>query len=524
MASPSSGRYQSRLFNFVHQQSRRLTENLRSASRHLQVSASWGAQLLLYPVYLLFQSKRSTGKQFYQTVQQSWPQLQADDTISQPQTPPTADTPIQRVLLLVNVPSEEAVSTPKQGKTDSPNRNRPVVRGIATQLSSHTLVLVTAQNEILDILTSQQQQKLQERIIGEIADYWRYQRLAHSPGFGQAYPTLRETGSNLDLSINTYQALASLDRTFAQLESNYLAPVSEVAITISQRSRALVQRVQTQLNVLLSGLPQPTGSKSPSNNSSAHTLQIQALIWAAIDYFFGHRRGKQLGQTTPTTNSLELQQSSKPSRKPLLQSHSRRQSGGGMSRPSFASSNLPSAQLPSQLISDPWLTLDDLFGDSESGVLEPELSKSQTMSHRAGKTNSALPPSQTDRYSVQNLLSRFQRFFPQPEQAPGLVKRQETTKGEAVAVGKGIEKVGSKQLSLLPKSSQSVSAGKSSNQPCSHCTQLESAPDWIETNASLMGYVKHPLEILLQWLDRAMLWLEDVLMIVWQWVQKLLLW
>ena len=202
MASPSSGRYQSRLFNFVHQQSRRLTENLRSASRHLQVSASWGAQLLLYPVYLLFQSKRSTGKQFYQTVQQSWPQLQADDTISQPQTPPTADTPIQRVLLLVNVPSEEAVSTPKQGKTDSPNRNRPVVRGIATQLSSHTLVLVTAQNEILDILTSQQQQKLQERIIGEIADYWRYQRLAHSPGQGQAYPTLRETGYNLGLGIN----------------------------------------------------------------------------------------------------------------------------------------------------------------------------------------------------------------------------------------------------------------------------------------------------------------------------------
>lgn len=581
MASPSSGRYQSRLFNFVHQQSRRLTENLRSASRHLQVSASWGAQLLLYPVYLLFQSKRSAGKQFYQNVQQSWPQLQADNTISQPQTPPTADTPIQRVLLLVNVPSEEAVSTPKQGKTepinflaflskqwfkffsnspkstssltplhskstpaqqehpcsptsysalaDSPTRNRPVVRGIATQLSSHTLVLVTAQNEILDILTPQQQQKLQERIIGEMADYWRYQRLAHSAELGQAYPTLRETGSPLEYSLHTYQALAFLDRTFAQLETNYLAPVSEVAITISQRSRDLVQRVQTQLTVLLSGLPQPTGSKSsPSNNSEAHTLQIQALIWAAIDYFFGHRRRKQLGQTTPTTISLELQPGSKPNRKPLPQRHSGRQSGGGTIRPPSASSNLPSAQLPSQLVSDPWLTLGDLFGDSESGVREPstvhepELSNSQTMSHLAGKTNSALPSSQSAGYSVQNLLSRFQRLFPQPEQAPGLVKRQKTTKGKAVAVGKEIEKVGSKQLSLLPKPSQSVSAGESSNQPCTQSTQLDPAPDWIETNARLMGYVKHPLEKLLQWLDQAMLWLEDVLMIVWQWVQKLL--
>jgi len=34
-----------------------------------------------------------------------------------------------------------------------------------------------------------------------------------------------------------------------------------------------------------------------------------------------------------------------------------------------------------------------------------------------------------------------------------------------------------------------------------------------------MGYAAS-LGILLQWLDRAMLWLEDV--IVWQWVQKLL--
>jgi len=28
-----------------------------------------------------------------------------------------------------------------------------------------------------------------------------------------------------------------------------------------------------------------------------------------------------------------------------------------------------------------------------------------------------------------------------------------------------------------------------------------------------MGYVKHPLEQLLEWLDRAMLWLENFLMI-----------
>ena len=39
---------------------------------------------------------------------------------------------------------------------------------------------------------------------------------------------------------------------------------------------------------------------------------------------------------------------------------------------------------------------------------------------------------------------------------------------------------------------------------------LEHNPDWIETNATAMGYVKHPLEQLLEWLDLAILWLEDV--------------
>ncbi len=38
----------------------------------------------------------------------------------------------------------------------------------------------------------------------------------------------------------------------------------------------------------------------------------------------------------------------------------------------------------------------------------------------------------------------------------------------------------------------------------------------------MMGYVKHPLEQLLDWLDRVMLYLEDFLIVVWRWIQQLL--
>ncbi|MEO8891090.1 MAG: hypothetical protein ABI417_06075, partial [Coleofasciculaceae cyanobacterium] len=45
---------------------------------------------------------------------------------------------------------------------------------------------------------------------------------------------------------------------------------------------------------------------------------------------------------------------------------------------------------------------------------------------------------------------------------------------------------------------------------------LDAAPDWIETPATPSGYVKHPLEQLLEWLDSAMLWLEELVTKIWR--------
>ncbi|WP_204151101.1 hypothetical protein [Leptolyngbya sp. CCY15150] len=44
-------------------------------------------------------------------------------------------------------------------------------------------------------------------------------------------------------------------------------------------------------------------------------------------------------------------------------------------------------------------------------------------------------------------------------------------------------------------------------------------PDWIETDALVMGYVKHPLEQVLEWLDLSMVWLEERATSLWHWVQ-----
>jgi len=50
---------------------------------------------------------------------------------------------------------------------------------------------------------------------------------------------------------------------------------------------------------------------------------------------------------------------------------------------------------------------------------------------------------------------------------------------------------------------------------------FERGEDWIETQATPTGYIKHPLEQILEWLDRAMFWIEELFVKVWRWWQRL---
>jgi hypothetical protein len=53
-----------------------------------------------------------------------------------------------------------------------------------------------------------------------------------------------------------------------------------------------------------------------------------------------------------------------------------------------------------------------------------------------------------------------------------------------------------------------------------HNHDIEPTPDWIETEAISTGYVKHPLEQILEWLDVGMLLLEEVTIKAWQWMRQ----
>ncbi|MBD2725558.1 hypothetical protein H6G96_04280 [Nostoc sp. FACHB-892] len=533
MSSGSSGRYQSRLFNFVHQQSRRVTQQWEHTFRHLQVATKWGVEVLLYPVYLLFQASESSGKTLQTKEPQTRLKLQPNDTDSQPEIP-NVDSPIQHILEAVNyLSSDEAAFTPgktvyrfkplaflevfrlklvdnnftnnasltqstdiRENKVGNLNLSQlenalkqhlPVVRGIATDLMNRSLVLVTADNEILDILTPQQQVELEDRIINEVANYWQHWRLIIAKKETELLPQINRLLAKLtdgnptkipvlaeaipkDL-LNTDRLLAFLDITVAKLESNALLPVQE-------RSQEIVQVAQTQLNIFLYGKEQLAIKgeiTAAADGLETHTLNLQALIEAALNYFFGVGNRKTL---EPTNSNEQLSSKILPSRLRKALSKSR--------------------QLEKQdLAADPWLTWNDLFGDTET-VTDKPVTLSQ-------KTNPALASSLSVRYFPQNNLT-----VQQPKIGSGLVRKKQSTSNLASSQKTSQKVVSAKQTETRISQTKSESRkGEILHRQFDRSSQVEAQPDWIETKATSTGYEKHPLEQLLEWVDYVMLWLEE---------------
>ncbi|OYD99947.1 hypothetical protein [Nostoc sp. 'Peltigera membranacea cyanobiont' 232] len=545
MSSGSSGRYQSRLFNFVHQQSRRVTQQWEHTFRHLQVATKWGVEALLYPVYLLFQSSESSGKTLQTKEPQTRLKLQPNDTDFQSKIP-NADNPIQQVLEAVNyLLSDETTFTP--AKTSEPfnalallgvfrlkfvyknstnnvsltksstitenqavilhpsqlenasKQDFPVVRGIATNLMNRSLVLVTTDNEILDILTPQQQAKLEERIINEVANYWQYWRLVIAKKETELLPQIDrllvkltegdttkipvlDRGIPKDL-VKKDRLLAFLDIAVAKLESNALVPVQE-------RSQEIVQVAQTKLNIFIYGKEQLAANGEIATNTDGletHTLNLQALIEAALNYFFGVGNRKTL---EPTTSDERF-----PGK--LFSSRLRK-----------ALSNSPLLE-NQDLVVDPWLTWGDLFGDTETIT-----DKSVTLSE---VKNPALAASLSVRHFPQKNLT-----VKQPKIGSGLVRRKQPT-SSLVSNQKTSGKVASvKQTQARISQTKSESRkGEILQQQFHQSSQVEAQPDWIETKATSTGYEKHPLEQILAWVDYAMLWLEERFVKVFQSLRQL---
>ncbi|MCY7323778.1 MAG: hypothetical protein LH660_18750, partial [Phormidesmis sp. CAN_BIN36] len=317
----SSGRFQSHLFNFVSRQAQKMADQTKKVARHLKVATIWGTQILLYPVYILFQSTRLVGQKLRQTVKRSVLRLRLSQVAPYLSSPPlselfTVDTPIQRVLAAVEeswlLAGANSADLAELASNDSLAQSIAgsiiTIQGIASLISTGKLVLVTIDNQVMDVLTIEQQNHLKQRIIWEMANYWRYWRRHY---IAQAHPAL--------LPPEDRATMLPPVRVFRQLMAWVQSGPIAIAANLFQES-ALV--VPAPLDWFSSDLAlaefNPVGWMAgiPTTSDLAKLIQqlpslgeMESLVWAAIRYFFGERSKNQLDtriadQTTPIASAV----------------------------------------------------------------------------------------------------------------------------------------------------------------------------------------------------------------------------
>ncbi|MBV6624046.1 MAG: hypothetical protein KI793_14100 [Rivularia sp. (in: Bacteria)] len=502
MSSASKGRYQSRLFNFFHKQSRRLGERFGRSLRQLQVATSWYAEALSKSIYLLIQKAAdSAGTQLRGTAEESQLHLQP--------SPPVSDSAIARVIANVEtryITTEPDISLKSTSRQITTANNKLIanssqkIQGVASQLSSQNLVLVTTDNEILDILTPSQQQALENQIISEIANYWRLWRLSQEnqetnlssrtssfwnrfiSGNNNAEKTLPgvevKAREHKYLSINP-ATVASLDTVVANLETNALVPVSRARLIVRQRSGELIKVARTRLDVFLYGNQQKTLSKEQvvvDRNLETQKSKIQALISAAFNYFYAKPKVKEINQT-PKGSYLSSRQ-------------------------------IKTRQLQTQASADDWLSSADLFGNGF-----PQLNPKNKISKKLAASEQQLDSSSKVKVknSSEKLFGRFQlpnwRTLRLKERA-GLIQPH---KNVSIKPSEQASRISRKIV--INSTSELQTTGKpgiTANQT-NEATEIEAKPEWIETKAEIIGYQKHPLEQVLAWIDNTMLKIEEAI-------------
>lgn len=611
--SISSRPYKSRLFNFVNRRSLQFRDRIGETFRHLKVAAEWGAQLLISPLHWIFQPKNWTGEVLgTASPHQALPPAEtylSDPPVDQPlekiltAIEPWFELPYASVLTatlndvkadhsprkkeivlssqffqqiqqqLENPAPSQHLALPPAIAPQNPNP-RPlgdlvsqiknifsptkelVIRGISCVIENRQLVLTTADNEILDVLSLEQQTLLKQSIRAEMANYWYERRLQwsisqkmlgfiplvneqtekvlppvqllwqtlhwlESQSFRPKLPQFNQSALIPATSLTTggNALIQKLDQRVATLESqeNKLGQqlfqqfnqglqnvrTSTVVESSLEKTGQIIQKIDfphqlqklndsPQLNQLkrlnaeflerIAGQLTPTNLgkaiasfKNPENSLVTPNaieaippdpFQIQVLIQAAIAYFFGQKSAN--GHLS------------------------------GQSGKSLVSST--------DSIDDPWLTWEDLFIDRSTEVnIETSTETNPPRPLRGMPKRTALKPSQSGKIQKKS-------------QKKSQITRSTTSKSSKLSLKTSTltETSVSSQLDTILEEAIETALITTHSQE----TGLDAAPDWIETEARAMGYHKHPLEQILEFLDIFILWLEEKLKKIWYWLRK----
>jgi hypothetical protein len=194
-----SDTYQSRVFSFISKRTNRLKDSCAKGLRHLKIAVVWTGQALWYPLHLLAHTAKFLTHQLPATAPKALPQLPPELNIEQALAI-VADAGCEieianRQPIVVDdwsyiddeiwqtghgnaaVASRELTYQPRS--IDRQQTTKPIVRGLSSLLSDRSIVLVTTENEILDLLNIFQQQEIRRRIGIDLAIGWHQWQQQH---------------------------------------------------------------------------------------------------------------------------------------------------------------------------------------------------------------------------------------------------------------------------------------------------------------------------------------------------------
>jgi len=613
--SISSRPYKSRLFNFVNRRSQQFRDRIGETFRHLKVAAEWGAQLLISPLYWIFQPRHGA-REGLGTAASNQVLSPADSYLSDP----PVDQPLEKILTAIEpwfelpdasiltatlndvkpdhsprkkeivLPSQFFQQIQQQLESPAPSQNlalppaiapqnpnpRPlgnlvsqiknifaptkdlVIRGMSCVIENRQLVLTTSDNEILDVLSLEQQNLLKQSIRAEMANYWYERRLQWSIsqkmlGF---IPLVNEQTEKVLPPVQLlWQTLHWLESQsfrpkLPQLNQSNLVP----ATSSTPESNALIQKLDQRVAALESqenkfgqqlfqqfnqGLQivrhsavvesslEKTGQiiqkidfphQLQKINDSPQLSQLKRLNAEFLERISGQLTQTNLGNALTslknsenqlaTPNAIEAIPPDPFQIQVLIQAAIIYFFGQKSTHAHLSGQNGQSLVSSTESMDDPWLTWEDLFIDRSTEVNVVTSPATNTRLPLGGTANRiALKPSKSGRNQkksrknakiTRSILSNSSR----------LSLSTSTTALTETPVSSPLDTILEEAIETALMTTNPKETG------------LEAAPEWIETEAKVMGYHKHPLEQILELLDIFVLWLEENLKNIWHWLRN----
>jgi hypothetical protein len=534
--SDSDRAYKSRILNFLNRQWLRFGDRAKTGFRQLQTATVWSMQLLAYPIYLLVQTSTVVGKQLQTkavkllspaeekqtasvgsqptavvlnslhpwlegTPYQLLPLPQSRRSLGeklqfwrQQQSSPTQPNPInvpasaQRQARLKNLSFLSQSSATKVGKTY-------LIQGVATYLETGKLVLITTENQAIDLLSETQHEQLKQRMkillecYEQLQQPWWWQvasqskRKRYHPLHWLSKLMIWIQTSPLAKRLNWFQE-SQLGFTSGYEKISQAPPLTTPKAGFLERlDRTLSRWENTQLSPVIGKIRHWKTNLDQRDHNA-----ILSLIRSAVDYFYGVNPKNSL--TGDGSGERTVNQHPKFLRPvyPLIQQ------GKGIIQNSPIGSRFNRMSAPDQ---DPFTVqqliqaaIDHFFGKSDAHTITSSIKTETEIASEPWLTRADL--------FRENESSQYLASTSTPD---------DENEDFSVAVSRYLTDNFSPPKTLLQAQAESQASDQSA--------------EWLQAEAVSMGYDKHILARILEWVDRALVWLEERLLRLWQWLSSL---